>query len=72
MNILDQGISEIEYEWGGRAYFIAEGWESDKWYIDEFLKFDDGKAVHTLTNSSAMEIKVNDSGDEVTWKYVTD
>jgi hypothetical protein len=43
MNILDQGISEIEYEWGGRAYFIAEGWESDKWYIDEFLKFDDGK-----------------------------
>lgn len=70
MTILDQGVSEIEYTLGGRAYFIAEGWESDKWYIDEFLKYSDGKAVHTLTNSSAMEIKVNNEGDEVTWKYV--
>jgi len=70
MTILDHGVSEIEFTLGGRPYFIAEGWESDKWYIDEFLKYGDGKAVHTLTNSSAMEIKVNDSGDEVTWKYV--
>lgn len=71
MTILDQGVSEIEYEWHGRAYFIAEGWESDEWYIDEFLKYDDGKAVLPLTNSSAMQIQVNDESDEVTWKYVT-
>jgi hypothetical protein len=37
MNILDQGISEIDYELGGRDYFIANVWESDEWYIDEFF-----------------------------------
>lgn len=67
--ILDQGVSEIFYGIGGRAYFTAEGWDKE-WHIDEFLKYEEGKAIQVMTTMSSMEIQVNDDGDEVTWKYI--